>query len=378
MEGSGSEVWLCPLCVLVIAINAAVLLLSGRGGRSAGLVVVAVTLCYVIPAGCFVSALLSVCYTVIHFAAEGEEPLLPAQGKSVLITGCDSGFGHSLAKLLDKAGVNVYAGVLREDGPGAQELRSLSSSKLTVLQLDVTDTNQISKALELIKSQTGETGLWGLVNNAGVIGYMCDAEILPIRILKKILNVNFIAGVEMTQSFLPLIRQAKGRIVNISSLAGEVPFPGFAAYGSSKAALIAYSGALRQELSPWGVKVAIIQPGGFKTNILGNEEEWSRIQKEILSTLSREVKEAYGEEYICSTQSHLRSMSTVGGTDITPVLDTIKHALLSERPRAFYHPGHTAWAIPFIHRFCPTRTFDILFSNMFRYNKLQPAGVVPK
>lgn len=63
-------------------------------------------------------------------------------------------------------------------------------------------------------------GLWGLVNNAGVIGYMCDGEILPMRILRKIMDVNFIAGVEMTQAFLPLIRQAKGRIVNMSSLAG--------------------------------------------------------------------------------------------------------------------------------------------------------------
>ncbi|KAL7858264.1 hypothetical protein AOLI_G00183660 [Acnodon oligacanthus] len=283
---------------------AAVLLLWGRGGRSAGLLVVGVLLCCVIPAGCFVLALLSVGYTVIQCTAGRQERLLPTQGKSVLITGCDSGFGHNLAKLLDRAGVKVYAGVLKENGAGAQELRRVSSPHLTVIQLDITDTDQISKALQFIKSQTGETGLWGLVNNAGVTGYVCDAEILPLRILRKILDINFIAGVEMIQAFLPLIRQAKGRIVNISSLGGEVPFPGFAAYGSSKAAMIGYSGVLRQELSRWGVKVAIIQPGGFRTNILGNEEEWSKTEKEILSTLTQETQK------LLSSRTHRCVFST--------------------------------------------------------------------
>ncbi|KAL6474222.1 hypothetical protein MHYP_G00177830 [Metynnis hypsauchen] len=378
MEAGASEVWLCPLCVLIIATSAAVLLLWGRGGRSVGLMVFGVLLCCVIPSGCFVLAFLSVCYTVIHCTAGRQELLLPAQGKSVLITGCDSGFGHNLAKLLDRAGVKVYAGVLKENGAGAQELRRVSSPQLTVLQLDITNTNQISKSLQFIKSQTGETGLWGLVNNAGVTGYVCDAEILPLRILRKILDVNFIAGVQMTQAFLPLIRKAKGRIVNISSLGGEVPLPGFAAYGSSKAALIAYSGTLRQELSQWGVKVAIILPGGFRTNILGNEEEWSKIEKEILSTLTQDVREAYGEEYICSLQSRLSTMATVGSTDTTPVLDTITHALLSERPRGFYRPGPAAVSFPLLHTFCPTWLFDFIFSKIIRYNRVKPAGVVSK
>lgn len=73
-------------------------------------------------------------------------------------TGCDSGFGHSLAKTLDKAGLKVYAGVLEQFGPGAQELREVSSSQLTVLQMDITNINQIFAAHNLIKSQTGEAG----------------------------------------------------------------------------------------------------------------------------------------------------------------------------------------------------------------------------
>lgn len=64
------------------------------------------------------------------------------------------------------------------------------------------------------------SGLWGLVNNAGVLGHICEVELLPMRILRKILNVNFTAGVEVTKVFLPLIRQAQGRVVCVSSMSG--------------------------------------------------------------------------------------------------------------------------------------------------------------
>lgn len=76
----------------------------------------------------------------------------------VCVTGCDSGFGHSLAKTLDRAGMKVYAGVLEESGPGARELREVSSAQLTVLQMDITNINQISEVHKLIKGQIGEAG----------------------------------------------------------------------------------------------------------------------------------------------------------------------------------------------------------------------------
>ncbi|KAF4081300.1 hypothetical protein AMELA_G00159860 [Ameiurus melas] len=397
MEESRMELW---LCVLIATTNAALLMVRWSRSHlswSVGLVVVEVMLCYWISNGSVAVILLSAGCSccVIHFTAGRKEDILPVQGKAVLITGCDSGFGYSLAKILDKAGIKVYAGVLEEFGPGAQRLREVSSAQLTILQMDITDINQISEAHKLIKSQIGEAGLWGLVNNAGVLGHTCDGELLPMRILRKIMNVNFIAGVEVTKVFLPLIRQAQGRIVCVSSMSGsqgtwslsqeasgtmrgEVPFPGFAAYGASKAAVLCYYGALRQELSRWRVKVVIVQPGGFKTNILGNQEEWIKIQKEILSTQPREVIDEYGEEYICSMQHRLSNMTTQTCTDFKPVLDDLQHALLSEKPKPFYHPGHTAWAIPVLQRICPTLLFDAIFAQIFPYNKFCPAGLASK
>ncbi|XP_062857901.1 estradiol 17-beta-dehydrogenase 2 [Trichomycterus rosablanca] len=383
MEAGGIEIGVYLLCVLLIASNAVLLSWLGKTRKwlvwSVGLVVAEVMLCWIIPTGSLMLVLLSAICGVILFTAVTEVgDMLPAHGRAVLITGCDSGFGHDLAKMLDRAGMRVYAGVLDESGPGAQELRKVSSSQLTVLQLDVTDTNQVSAAYQFIKSQIGDAGLWGLVNNAGVLGYTCDAELLPLRILQNTLEVNFIAGALVTKVFLPMIRPAKGRIVSVSSLAGAVPFPGFAAYGASKAAVISYFGALRLELSCWGVKVAIVQPGGFKTNILGNQEGWNNIQNEILSTQAPEVIKAYGEEYICTMQQRLSNMTANACSDFRPVLDDIKHALLSERPKHFYYPGHTAWAFPFLQKVCPSWLFDALFLHMLKYDTFLPAGVTLK
>ncbi|XP_076863698.1 17-beta-hydroxysteroid dehydrogenase type 2 [Brachyhypopomus gauderio] len=365
MEAGGEECCLTPLTLLILCTNGVMWWYRGRRGVSwsLALLLTGVMLSALVCPGCWVVLLVSVVCSLVHFSAGREEAVLPAQGRAVLITGCDSGFGHDLAKLLARAGMKVYAGVLDGSGPGAEMLRTVSS-QLTVLQLDITDVNQTLEAHQLIKSQIGDTGLWGLVNNAGVLGFTCDGEILPTRMLRKVLQVNFISTVEVTRAFLPMIRQAKGRIVTLSSVAGEVPFPGFAAYGASKAALNLYFGAMRHEVARWGVKVALIQPGSFKTKILGSQEEWAKVQEEILRTLPVEVKATYGEEYISSMKDRLSNMTAHACTNLEPVLHDIKHALLSESPRLFYHPGPAAWALPFTQRFCPTWLFDAIFKKL--------------
>lgn len=114
------------------------------------------------------------------------------------------------------------------------------------------------------------------------------------------------------------------------------------------------------------------------SDILGNQEGWSKVQKEILSTQPLEVIEAYGEEYICSMQKRLTNMSGQCCADLSPVLKDLQHALLSKKPMPFYHPGHTAWAIPFLQRICPTWLFDGIFAHIFNYKKFCPAGVASK
>lgn len=299
--------------------------------------------------------------------------------KAVLITGCDTGFGNALAKLLKNMGVTVFAGVLDENSPGAQELRTCESHErsgvLRVLKLDVTDRDQIKRAYHDIGMQLGEQGLWGLVNNAGILGIVADAEIQPMTVYRHCLNVNFLGAVEMSQVFLPLIHRSRGRIVNVCSMAGDVAMPGFAAYGASKAALDMFSRVMRLELTKWGIKVAIIQPAGFKTNIFGSREDWQRYHEEIKASLSQHAKEAYGETYICSLQSCISRMAKQSSEDLHPVLDDICHALMSVAPRMLYTPGQGGWLIPFVCRLCPTRICDFIMAKLFQCSDCYPAGL---
>ncbi|XP_067905278.1 estradiol 17-beta-dehydrogenase 2 isoform X2 [Heterodontus francisci] len=244
-----------------------------------------------------------------------------------------------MAKYLDKLGFTVFAGVLYLDGPGAGDLKTGGSNRLTVLQLDVTSSEQIAKTFAQVKAQLKNRGLWGVVNNAGVLEFVSDAELLPMNIYKRCMEVNFFGAVELTKMFLPLLRQAKGRLVNITSVAGTTPLLGFAAYGASKAALNMFSNILRQELAIWGVKVTTIQPGGFKTGIFGTIDQWSNQHKKIVQQLSPEVKTDYGENYIIAFKGKYAKWQASSSVDLQPVLNDIYIALIAKNPKSLYTPG---------------------------------------
>ncbi|CAH1787935.1 unnamed protein product [Owenia fusiformis] len=262
---------------------------------------------------------------------------LPVGSKSVLITGCDSGFGHALALTLDSIGIKVFAGCLYKDGPGAIELTNKSSERLTILQLDVTSSTDIQKAYDLIKVDVGEKGLWGLVNNAGV-AYIADIELTPNCIVDKVLNTNLKGPIFVTKKFLPLIRQAQGRIVNVSSLAGKVPTELYGAYSVAKHGIEAFSDVLRMEMKKWNVKVSVIQPSGFLTAAL-SDPLLKAHEEEIWSNLDTTTRDTYGRDYLENTREQMSKYTKnnkVFAQDITPVVRAMRSGLLSKRPRAKY------------------------------------------
>uniref|UniRef100_A0AAV2L1J1 Estradiol 17-beta-dehydrogenase 2 n=1 Tax=Knipowitschia caucasica TaxID=637954 RepID=A0AAV2L1J1_KNICA len=283
-----------------------------------------------------------------------------AEGRGVLITGCDSGFGHGLALRLSARGLQVFAGVLDPEGPGAQSL-SLDPGGIRVLHMDVTEPQHIAQARARVEAELGDTGLWGLVNNAGLLLCPVDAELHPTSCFRRLMEVNFLSAVAVTQAFLPLIRRARGRVVNMSSLAGEVTMPRFSAYSSSKAALACFSRVLRLEMLRWGVHVCLIQPSGFKTKIFSSDT--SCLRQELLSACSPDVLRDYGSDYISQLPSSLDFMSQNAMQDISPVLDCMEHALLSRCPRALYCPGPAAWLLPFLQRHLPTAAFDWIITR---------------
>ncbi|KAM9376802.1 17-beta-hydroxysteroid dehydrogenase type 2 [Pholidichthys leucotaenia] len=304
-----------------------------------------------------------------------EKRLLPARNRAVLVTGCDSGFGHAVAILLSDLGLQVFAGVLDINGSGAQQLRDRGSTNLRLLELDVTNSSQIEAAQRYIRAEVTDSGLWGLVNNAGVLPCPVDSELQPLSEYRRCLDVNFVAVVNMCQVFLPLIRRARGRVVNMSSMAGEVPLPMFGAYGASKAALSVFTGVMRMELSEWGVGVVLIQPGGFKTNIFGSPDAVSRHRDVLLASVSPEAREDYGEPYISSLPQRLLGMRQQSAEDLSPVVNDVLHALLSPRPRPLYIPGRTGRLLTLLHRCCPTAVFDAIAISTIQKAESQPEGL---
>ncbi|WAR01629.1 DHI2-like protein, partial [Mya arenaria] len=248
--------------------------------------------------GCFAAGCLLI-YSILPASH------LPVGNKAVVITGCDSGFGNALVKKLDAIGMHVYAGCLDKDGPGADE--------------------DISKAVEIVRLDVGSEGLWGLVNNAGVC-YFSELEMTPEPIMRKMFDVNLFGTVNTTKAFLPLIRQAKGRIVVVSR---RISFEGYGAYGMAKHALMAFSDTLRQEMKKWSVNVSIIEPTGYRT---GRKEE-------IWEKLDENAKATYGLDYLDEIYSSLMEQCKTFPDDLTPVVRAMRSGLLSKRPKERYPCG---------------------------------------
>jgi NAD(P)-dependent dehydrogenase (short-subunit alcohol dehydrogenase family) len=182
--------------------------------------------------------------------------------QAVLITGTSTGIGKACALHLDQLGYRVFAGVRKPvDG---EALQKIASDRLTPVRLDVTDEGSIASARELIAGEVGVSGLFGLVNNAG-FGLAGPIEFQPLEDFRQQMEVNFIGVVAMTKAFIPLLRQSRGRIVNIGSISGINAMPFQSAYCATKFALEAFSDALRLELRPWGISVSIVQPGDIET-----------------------------------------------------------------------------------------------------------------
>ena len=190
--------------------------------------------------------------------------------KSVVVTGVSTGIGYATAADLCRRGYRVFGSVRRvEQG---EALRGELGERFQPLLLDVTDEAAVRRAAEQVREALAGTGLFGLVNNAG----LCDPgplSIQPAEVVRRHLEVNVMGVVHAVQAFLPLLRRPKdasdqpGRIVNMSSVSGRIAFPLVGAYAASKHALEALSDSLRRELLIYGIDVVVIEPGAIDTPI---------------------------------------------------------------------------------------------------------------
>uniref|UniRef100_A0A8C5MD67 Uncharacterized protein n=1 Tax=Leptobrachium leishanense TaxID=445787 RepID=A0A8C5MD67_9ANUR len=258
--------------------------------------------------------------------------------KYVFITGCDSGFGNLLAKQLDRRGMRVLAACLTEKG--AVELKQETSSRLQTVILDVTDNKNVISVAKKVSGIVGQAGLWGLVNNAGYGYGLTPNEWQRKEDFAKILDVNILGLVDVTLNLLPLIRKARGRVVNVSSGAGRLSVIG-GGYCISKFGVQAFSDSLRREMRGFGVKVSIIEPGGFRTNMCSFEPQL-KATKHIWEKAPAEIKESYGEEYFQHSVKSLKQIIELSSTKLSRVTDCMEHALTAVYPWTRYSPGWDA------------------------------------
>lgn len=257
----------------------------------------------------------------------------------ILVTGASTGIGHAIVTELLAAGHEVLAGVRREEDRLRLEALGPGCSGLILDVASAADRLRTSEALNL---RLQGRGLGAVVHNAGIAIFQ-PVEGLDDDLLQQQFAVNVFGAVSLTRLLLPLLREAGGRIVHISSLAGNLSQPYFGAYAASKWALEAFSDAMRLELAPQGIKVVSVQPGAIATPIWEKSLEQSRGRHRQLPGA---LQDLYGSEL-----AHLAEgaeMLGARGIPATRVARVVRHALETGRPAARYRVGPDARLGPFL------------------------------
>jgi NAD(P)-dependent dehydrogenase (short-subunit alcohol dehydrogenase family) len=277
---------------------------------------------------------------------------MPSSG-TVVITGASTGIGRATTLRLARAGFTVLAGVRREED-GA-DLRA-QDGRIDPVLVDVTDAGQIAG----LAARVGGAPLAGLVNNAG-IAVAGPLEGVPIDLVRRQYEVNVFGLLAVTQALLDPIRAGHGRIVNVGSIGGRINTPFVGPYSSSKAAVRSLSAALRRELRPWDIRVALVEPGALDTPIWRKGEQSAQ---ETIDALPDRVRTLYArplQALVAAT-----GKIAAGASSPDEAAQAIEHALTAERPKAIYTVGRRARIQGALHSVLPTRAFDALVARAMK------------
>ena len=280
---------------------------------------------------------------------------------ALLVTGASTGIGRAVALAAARAGWRVFGGVRREEDGAA--LEADAGGALRALILDVTEESQRERAADDIEEERGEAGLQGLVNNAGIV-VSGPLEFLPLEEFRLQMEVNVTGLLAVTQRVLPLLRLAGGRIVNVGSISGRVGFPLEGAYNASKFALEGLSDVLRLELVPWGLHVALIEPGSVATPL------WGRMRQQFDRAVAA-MPEAAQRFYGSAFRRWREEVDDCERRGISPeaVVRPVLHALTARRPRARYLVGKSARRLALAARFLPDRLRDRLILARLKFGE---------
>ncbi|XP_054418302.1 dehydrogenase/reductase SDR family member 9 [Pteronotus mesoamericanus] len=258
--------------------------------------------------------------------------------KYIFITGCDKGFGNLAAKTFDQRGFRVIAACLTESGSTA--LKAETSERLHTVLLDVTNPENVRQTAQWVKNHVGEKGLWGLINNAGVLGVLAPTDWLTVEHYREPIEVNLFGLINVTLHMLPLVKKAQGRVINVSSIGGRLALGG-GGYAPSKYAVEGFNDCLRRDMKAFGVQVSCIEPGFFKTE-LSDVIKSAEKKLAIWKHLSPDIKQQYGEGYIEKSLDKLKVTRLFVNLDLSLVVECMDHALTSLFPKTRYTVGKDA------------------------------------
>ena len=287
----------------------------------------------------------------------GSVMVTPAHSKSVVITGASTGLGRVAAIHLARLGYRVFAGVRNESSAAELSQEPLSKGEIIPVLLDVTDAKSIAQAGQLIAHGCSTTGLWAVVNNAGIaIGG--PLECIPMDLLRTQLETNVVGTVAVSQCLLPLLRASGGRIINVSSGIVNIALPYGAPYAAAQFAKEGLSDALRRELGPLGVSVSVIQPGAVLTPL------WDKLRRsadEVLAAAPAEVVDTYRERFEAFRTVN-EGLLAASKTTTADFADAVAAVLAAKRPKARYRVGIDSRAGAFARCVVTDRMMDTLLA----------------
>ena len=275
----------------------------------------------------------------------------------VVVTGASSGIGRACALALDNSGFLVFAGVRKAED--AVLLRQAGSPRLTPIILDVTDAASIVLAVTAVTELLGNDSLTGLVNNAGV-GLFGPLEYLSLDDMRQQFEINVFGQMAVTQAFLPLLRLAQGRIINMGSVGGRFALPFGGPLCASKSAFASLTESLRLELSPWGIRVCLIEPASIATPAV---DKIGLQSEAMLEHLPPQGREHYGALVRGFVKRAMRREQK--GSPPEAVAKVVVDALTAKKPKARYAVGADARLILTLTQWLPVPMLDKVRLRLF-------------
>ncbi len=271
---------------------------------------------------------------------------------SVLVTGAARGIGRAAALRMANLGWEVYAGV-RTPADGEDLASAAPQGRITPVLLDVTDAAQLA-ALDGVLGER----LDAVINNAG-IGVSSPLEGVRLDELRRQFEVNVVGPVAVTQAVLPRLRASRGRVIFISSVSGRVSSPLMGPYSASKYALEALADSLRIELRPWGVSVALIEPGAIDTDLWRHAPDMVDAAE---AQLSDGLRVLYRGHFVGARATVNRIQKQTA--PVEKVVEAIEKALTSPKPRARYVVGTDARIQLAMQGVLPTSAMDAAVAKL--------------